>query len=105
MKLAVPLFGSRVAPHFGVSSDIMLVETSEGMVVQREIVRVHTQGAMPMARFLTTRGVHALCCGGIQQAAKQWLMHNGITVIDNQKGPADEVVGRVIAAPSDLEAE
>jgi hypothetical protein len=45
-----------------------------------------------LARWLASSGVDRLICGGIQRLHKQWMAENGIQVVDNQKGEAEELV-------------
>ncbi len=97
MKIAVPLFGDRISPHFGASSDILLVETQGPEVKRKSLIHIETVNPDQMARRLTTLGVDKIVCGGIQTTHKQWLADNGIQVMDNQKGLAEELLTRIIA--------
>jgi len=47
---------------------------------------------MRLARQLAASGVEQLICGGIQRNHKQWLVRNGVFVLDNQKGVAEELI-------------
>jgi predicted Fe-Mo cluster-binding NifX family protein len=101
MKIAVPLFGDRISPHFGASSEILLVETDGATVSKRSVVRLETTGPGRMARRLASFGVNKLVCNGIQRAHKRWLIDNGIQVTDNQKGPAEERIVEMLSSESD----
>jgi len=96
MKIAVPLFRKRVAPHFGVSSSILLLETKGPMICGETIWEVSGEGPMDIARDLVKLGVERLICGGIQRYYKDWLMGKGITVVDNQRGVAKEIVQQLL---------
>lgn len=92
MKIAVPLFGSRVSPHFGASGQVLVAVTQAGRVVHREVLDAGTNDPAQLARRLVSSGVDRLLCGGIQRLYKQWLVENGVQVVDNQKGEAEELV-------------
>jgi len=96
MKIAVPLFGERVAPHFGASSKILLVETIGETTTRKTIWDVGERGAMEIARRLAASGVDTLICGGIERTHKQWLTLQGVHVVDNQKGAAQELLAKMI---------
>lgn len=95
MKIAVPLFGSRVSPHFGASRDVLLVVTQAGKIVHQEVMDAGTNDPLQMACLLASCGVDRLVCGGIQRRHKQWILENGIEVVDNQKGEEEELVRKM----------
>jgi len=92
MKIAVPLFKERVAPYFGASSKILLVEMQGEAIVRESSWEVAGEGAMEIARRLVDLGVEKVICGGIQHRYKNWLVGRGVTVVENQRGPARELV-------------
>jgi predicted Fe-Mo cluster-binding NifX family protein len=51
---------------------------------------------MEIARSLVALGVNKLICGGIQSHYKDWLISKGITVVDNQRGVAKEIVCQLL---------
>ncbi|MDZ7696197.1 MAG: NifB/NifX family molybdenum-iron cluster-binding protein [Deltaproteobacteria bacterium] len=91
-KIAVPLFKDRVAPHFGVSSTFLLMETHGTTICREATWNIQGKGPMGIARRLTDLGVETLICGGIPSRYKDWFIGKGITVLDNQKGSAREIV-------------
>lgn len=97
MKIAIPLFKDRVAPHFGSSAKVLLVEIVNGTVKQEAKWEVGGEGGMDMARHLVNLGVEKIVCGGISRLHKQWLMDKGVLVEDNQKGDAREIIERILS--------
>jgi len=97
MKIAIPLFKDRVAPHFGSSSKALLVEIVNGTVQQEARWAVGGTGGMDMARQLVNLGVEKVVCGGISRLHKQWLMDKGIVVEDNQKGEAEKIIEKILS--------
>ena len=98
MKIAVPLFGDRISPHFGASSEILMVETRNGRICRKTKIDLGPSDPEGIARRLAACGVNRIVCGGIQRIHKQWLTDSGIRVVDNQKGPAEEVLTGMISA-------
>jgi len=95
-KIAVPLFKERVAPYFGASSRVLLVETQGEAVTHEATWDVGGEGAMEIARRLVDLGVEKLICGGIQNRYKNWLIGRGVTVVENQRGPARDLVQNLL---------
>ncbi|HOK07686.1 MAG TPA: NifB/NifX family molybdenum-iron cluster-binding protein [Syntrophales bacterium] len=96
MKIAVPLFGERVSPHFGSSSKFMIVEFYENVIRERVVCDVGENGPMELARRMVDMEVKTLLCGGIERSCKEWLIHRGVHVVENQKGYVDEVIAKII---------
>jgi len=95
-KIAVPLFKERVAPYFGASSKILLVEVQGDAITHEATWDVGGEGAMEIARRLVDLGVEKLICGGIQHRYKNWLVGRGVTVVENQRGPAWDLVQNLL---------
>lgn len=92
MIVCVPLFGKRVVPHFGSSSELLFYEVGPGLVREKEKQQMTVDGPMHTARKIAESKPDVLVCGGIQNFCKDWLELRGIAVFDNQKGEAKEVV-------------
>lgn len=96
MKIAIPLFKDRIAPHFGSSSQILLVEIKSGSVHQEAKWDMGVQSPLEMARRLLDLGVDKIICGGINRVYKEWLINKGISVEDNRKGKAREIIEKML---------
>lgn len=92
MKIAVPLFGDRVSPHFGASSRILVIEALEGRMIHRGILHTGRGDGWQLARHLAALEIDVLVCNGIQRKHKEWLRHRGIEVLDNRRGAAEDLV-------------
>ena len=92
MIVCVPLFGKRVVPYFGSSSELLFYEVGPGIVREKEKRQLTVDGPMQTARKIAESKPDVLVCGGIQNFCKNWLELRGITVFDNHKGEAKEVV-------------
>jgi predicted Fe-Mo cluster-binding NifX family protein len=100
MRIAVPLFKERVSPHFGSSSTVLVVDVQDGVICRKAVVDVGGETPLGIARRLVELGVDRLLCGGIQTRCKEWLFHQGVAVVDNQMGVADEVVWQMVQGAS-----
>ena len=96
MKIAIPLLKDRVAPHFGSSSQILLVEVRNGSVYQEAKWTMGSQTPLEMARRLLSIGVDKIICGGINRFYKEWLINKGVSVEDNRKGKVSEIIEKML---------
>lgn len=96
IKVAVPLFKDRVSPHFGASAKVLLVMIDGGVIQSEATWDVGGESPMEIARHLVSLGIQYVICGGIHRTYKEWLISSGITVIENQKGIAKEVISNLL---------
>jgi len=96
IKVAVPLFRNRVSPHFGASSNILLVTIEHGVIQSEVTWDIGGESPMEIARRLVSLGIQYLICGGIHRTYKDWLIRNGINVVENQRGIATEVIKKLL---------
>ena len=97
MKIAVPLFNDRVSPHFGSSSKTLLIDVRDQKIEQEALWELGGKNPLEIARRLLDLGVEKLICGGIHSYCKEWLISKGVTVVDNQRGVAREIVEELVA--------
>lgn len=57
VRVAIPLFGGRVSPHFGASSRFLIVEIAGSKLVGRSVVDLEANGCMQSARMLLKHDV------------------------------------------------
>ncbi|MBW1731633.1 MAG: hypothetical protein JRH08_10040 [Deltaproteobacteria bacterium] len=97
MKIAIPLFKDRVAPHFGASSEILLVEIKDASLYQEAKWNLGGDTPLDIARRLVELGVDKIICGGISRVYKEWLVRKGISVEDNKRGEAKEIIKQLLS--------
>jgi len=97
MKIAIPLFKDRVAPHFGASSEVLLVEIKNASVRQEAKWNLGGETPFDVARRLVDLGVEKIVCGGIGRIYKEWLMSKGVSVEDNKRGDVREIIRQLIS--------
>lgn len=97
IKVAVPLFKDRVSPHFGASGKVLLVMIDGGVIQSEATWDVGGESPMEIARRLASLGIQYVICGGIHRTHKDWLTRSGITVMENQRGIAMEVIKKLLS--------
>jgi predicted Fe-Mo cluster-binding NifX family protein len=96
MKLAITTYDGRVSPVYEVAKEFLLVVVEGGRERSRE--RCSLNGGAPLRRIrrLLEFGVETLICGGITANQVELLHAVGITVIDQQAGPVEQVLREFI---------
>jgi predicted Fe-Mo cluster-binding NifX family protein len=92
MKLAIPIWQSRVSPVFDVAGRCLIVELEAGVERARAEVPVKEEGAAARTSRLISLGVETLICGAISKTLEMMLLASGITVIPRICGDADDVL-------------
>ena len=96
MKIAIPLFKDRVAPHFGAFPKILLVEIMQASIFQELSQDTREESPFDISRLLVNLGVEKIICGGIPLVYKEWLVGKGIIVQDNRKGEVREIIQELL---------
>ncbi len=92
MRVAIPILKGRVAPYFGASSEILLMDIDGASIFQETQLAVEGLEPLELAHRLVDFGVEKIICGGINRFQKQWLMNKGVAVVDNVRGDARKIV-------------
>ncbi|MFW6333652.1 MAG: NifB/NifX family molybdenum-iron cluster-binding protein [Desulfosalsimonas sp.] len=81
MKIAIPLAGGKLTPHFGHCREFAFIEVEGRGIVSREVLvpPPHEPGVLP--RWLADNGVDLVLAGGIGRKAIDLLSQAGIRVI------------------------
>ncbi len=92
MKVAIPIFGSRVSPRFDCAPNLLLFFVEDGKVVQREEVSLTHLDSWQRLERLRELNIQALICGGIDGSSSQLLEGKKIQVIAWVAGEAEEAL-------------
>lgn len=92
MKIAVPVFGSRVSPRFDCAQVFLVVTAHEGNGLQREQLSATNWAPHERIRRLMELGVNAVVCGGIDWRSAETLRSAGIVVCSSITGDVDEAL-------------
>ncbi|MCP4726476.1 MAG: hypothetical protein GY863_15630 [bacterium] len=92
MKVAIPIFGTRVSPRFTSSDRFLVVDTQDGEILNKETIPFNDPHPLRCSRFLMDRGVEMIICGGINRFSEQQLNFNGIKVFPWITGEVNDVL-------------
>jgi predicted Fe-Mo cluster-binding NifX family protein len=81
MKIAVPVAGDRLTPHFGHCEKfaILTIDGDERYRIEYLVPPAHQPGVYP--RFLAEKGVNIIIAGGMGPRAQEIFAQNNIRVI------------------------
>ena len=97
MKVAIPIFNSRVSPRFDFAQKVLIAIIESGKVVGRQEYSLTTLNPIRRSALLGELGVNVLLCGGISDFSVRLLMSNGIEVIPMVSGELEEVLSLFIS--------
>jgi predicted Fe-Mo cluster-binding NifX family protein len=97
LKLAIPIFESRVSPRFDHAPRLLVISLNEKRVVSREEYSLDNLGAWQRLSMLKRLGVELMICGGIDKNSHSWLIENHIQVISLVTGNTSSAVEDFIA--------
>ncbi len=92
MKVAVPLFGTRVAPRFGFADQLLLAEISNGRVDRTTVIALVAAGWHDRLTGLRDLGVELILCGGFNRRFEPLAQNLGISIIAGLAGDASDLV-------------
>lgn len=96
VKIAIPLFNSRVSPRFEFASRVLIVTIDSGEVVERREFSFTNLNPIRRSVLISELGVHVLICGGISDFSVRLLLGNGVEVIPMVAGEVEYVLNLFI---------
>ena len=92
MSVALPTFGTRIAPTFIHCDQVLLVRVVAGQIVRLGTVRATGLTEDERIKLLEENHTTVLVCGGIDIELRCEIAARGIEVIDNVAGEVDDVL-------------
>jgi len=92
MKIAIPLFGSRVSPRFGCEPEILIVDIENHQEINRQKFSTIGLGIPQRIALLSSLAIDILICGGIDIFCLRSLSSRGFQIIPGVIGEADEAL-------------
>jgi predicted Fe-Mo cluster-binding NifX family protein len=92
MRLAIPVFHTKISPRFDQAQGFVLLETGHSEVLAREELPTRGWSEVAKMRRLLDLGIETLICGGIDRASLQYLSFNGVNVYSWVTGEVDDAV-------------
>lgn len=92
MRVAIPVFQSKISPRFDSSQNFVLLEIEKSKVMKREDLPTRGWPLSAMLKQMIDLGIDALICGGIDLESMQQLNLNGIQVFSWITGEVDDAI-------------
>lgn len=92
MRVAIPLFGTRVSPRCLLASEVTLAEIEPSRVLTQETVPFPVADESDLVEVLLGLDAGMLVCGGIGRDLVRELEASGIDVVQNVAGEVEEVL-------------
>ena len=92
MKVAIPVWQSRVSPVFDVARRLLVLDVDNGREVSRSECLIDTPSSEAHIRILIELDVDALLCGAISRQLADEIITCGIEVVSLLTGPVEELL-------------
>ena len=92
MKIAIPLFGTRISPRFDHTKKFLLVSAENGKIIERQELLTEGWTSLTRIKRLRELGVDTLICSGIDCFSARQLNFNGIRIYSWVTGEAEDAL-------------
>ncbi len=92
MKIAIPVFNSRISPRFDCAQEMLLVDIADGKIVAQWKISIDGLSAIEKNRTMLNLGVDTLICGGIDHHSMQWLKYHDLLVYAWLSGDVQDIL-------------
>ena len=92
MKVAIPLFSTRVAPRLDFAPEVLVAEVDAGKVVGRRTICTVGMNPQQTVALLAQQGVTAIICCGITGFWQDIVAARGIRLIPGVVGEVEDVL-------------
>ena len=97
MKVAIPIFNSRVSPRFDFAQKILIAVIKDKKVVERQEFSLINLNPIRRSVLLCELEVHTLICGGISSFSQRLIKGNRINIVPMIQGEIEEVLNLFIS--------
>ncbi len=87
-KVAIPLFGTRISPHFTYAETALLIDIEGGKIAQSREIALGAADEVQRVQQLKGLEIDTIICGGITNIAERMLAEQAINVISWVTGEA-----------------
>lgn len=95
-KIAISIFGNRVAGRLDCAELLLLAVVQDGQIKKKQIVRLLHTNPIQKINDIVGLSVNAVICGGIPEAYVSKLEANRVRVISWVRGEVDEVLDKYL---------
>ncbi len=91
-KVAIPLFGTRISPHFTYAEMALLVDIENGAVSQSREIALGPADELQRIQYFKSLEIDTLICGGISNIAECMFAEQAVNVISWVSGEARDAL-------------
>jgi predicted Fe-Mo cluster-binding NifX family protein len=92
MKIAIPVFNSRISPRFDCAQEMLLVDIADGKIMAQWKISINKLSSIEKNRTMLNLGVDTLICGGIDRHSMQWLKYHDLPVYAWLTGDVQDIL-------------
>jgi predicted Fe-Mo cluster-binding NifX family protein len=92
MRIAIPVFGTKISPRFDCAGNVLMVDVTDGSVTGRRLETIEPFRWRQQINALKEKGVEVLLCGGIRRCDYMMLVRIGINVCAGLVGEVDDII-------------
>ncbi len=97
MRIAIPVFGSRVSPRFDCAMEVLIVDVDKGNVTHRSHESLRMVPSWSRPAYLANRGVDVVLAGGLRHCDYFAMVHAGLKVYGGIVGEVEETLKRYLS--------
>ena len=102
MKIAIPLFNSRIAPRFDCAQDFLLAVAENGEVIEHEELSATRWTPLERVEKLKDLNVDIVICGGIDNVSARRLNFYRVRIYSWVTGRAEDALQSLIRGELEL---
>jgi predicted Fe-Mo cluster-binding NifX family protein len=92
MRIAIPVFGTKISPRFDCAGNVLMVDVTDGSVTARRLESIEPFRWRHQINALRERGVEVMLCGGIRRCDYLLLVRVGINVYAGLVGEVEDIL-------------
>ena len=92
MKIAIPLFGTRISPRFDHTKKFLLVSAENGKIIDRQELLTEGWTSLTRIKRLRELGVDTLICSGIDCFSARQLDFYGVRIYSWVTGEVEDAL-------------
>jgi predicted Fe-Mo cluster-binding NifX family protein len=92
MRIAIPIWNNKISPVFDTALNLLVLDIEDGCVTARSVKSMQGKDLNRRCSHINELGVDVLICGAISHNLHGMLSSQGVDVIEEISGFADDIV-------------
>jgi predicted Fe-Mo cluster-binding NifX family protein len=97
MKVAIPIFNSRISPRFDCAQEMLLVAIDDGKITEQRKISLKNLSSIEKIKKILNLRVDSLICGGIDCQSMRQLSCRGLSIYAWLTGDVQDVISRFLS--------